>query len=328
MMEFGWRVPSYARPSTTAAETRALVPYFTKVEETGFASLWVIDHMLVAPNVYSTAWQDPMMTLAVAGAVTERIKLGTAILCAPMRHPTLTAKEVASLDNYAGGGRVILGVGTGHDEKEFESVGVKKSQRGKRTDEALELIGRLLSEDDVHFEGKYYQVEGISMYPRPEKPIPIWIGGGTQVHIVDNPDVPFMAPAVLERIGRNRGWICRSSGSSPEILKNDIDVVTEHLAKQKNMDTFTVAHAQWIHIVPSTNRDHVIEEQLAAYRTVMDCKRSDADLQSAYLFGTIDEMIERIRSIRDAGVEHLMINPLTMDPAQIDLFANEIMPNV
>ncbi len=328
MMEFGWRVPSFARPTTTAKETRAMVKYFAKVEETGFKSLWVIDHMLVAPNVYSTAWQDPIITLSVAAAVTEQIKLGTSILCAPMRHPTITAKEVASLDNYAGGGRVILGIGTGHDEKEFASVGVSKRERGKRTDEALALIGKLLTEDDVHFEGKYYQVDGISLYPRPETPIPIWIGGGTQVHVVDNPDVPFMAPAVLARIGRNKGWICRSSGSSPEILKNDVETVTNHLSETRGMDDFTVAHAQWIHIVPSTDRDKVITEQLAAYRSVMDVKRSDADLQSAYLFGTIDEMIERIRSIKDAGVEHLMLNPLRMDPEQIDLFAKEIIPNV
>ena len=327
-MDFGWRVPSYARPTTTAAETRAMVGYFAKVEETGFKSLWVIDHMLVAPNVYSTAWQDPIITLSVAAAVTEEIKLGTSILCAPMRHPTITAKEVASLDNYAGGGRVILGIGTGHDEKEFESVGVSKKERGKRTDEALELIKRLLTEDEVHYEGKYYRVDGISLYPRPEKPIPIWIGGGTQVHIVDNPDVPFMAPAVLDRIGRHSGWICRSAGSSPEILKSDIDTVTTHLAQAQSLDHFTVAHAQWIHIVPSTDRSKVIEEQLAAYRSVMDKKRSDEDLMSAYLFGTIDEIIERVRSIKEAGVEHLMLNPLTMDPEQLELCSQEIVPNI
>ena len=78
----------------------------------------------------------------------------------------------------------------------------------------------------------------------------------------------------------------------------------------------------------STNREIVIEEQLKAYRGVMDTKRSDEDLQSAYLFGTIDEMIERIRSIKGTGIEHLIINPLIEDPLQINLFANEIRPNL
>ena len=142
-MDFGWRVPSYARKTTTAAESRALVRYFAAVEERGFSALWVIDHLLVAPNVYSVAWQDPLITLAVAAGVTEQIHLGQAILCAPLRHPVITAKQIASLDHLAGGGRVILGIGTGHDEKEFQSVGVSKRERGRRTDEALELCRHL-----------------------------------------------------------------------------------------------------------------------------------------------------------------------------------------
>ncbi len=327
-MEIGWRVPSYARKWTKSAESRELVKYFTSVENYDFKSLWVIDHLFVASNVYSVAWQDPLITLAAAAAVTERIILGTAILCAPMRHPVLTAKEVASIEHYSGGGRLILGVGTGHDENEFQSVGVSKRERGRRTDEALKVIRRLLSEDEVHHEGRYYPLEGVSIYPRPEQQIPIWIGGGSQVHVVDNPDLPIMVPAVLERIARHEGWICRSSGTSPEIVKRDVNAVVERIKQKRSTKDFTVAHAQWLHIVESTNREIVIEEQLKAYRGVMDTKRSDEDLQSAYLFGTIEEMIERIRSIKGTGIEHLIINPLIEDPLQIKLFANEIRPNL
>ena len=328
-MDFGWRVPSYAGPATTPARARALVPYFAKVEEAGFSGLWVIDHLLVAPNVYSVAWQDPLMTLAVAAGATERIRLGTAILCAPLRHPTIIAKEVATLDSLSGGGRVVLGIGTGHDDMEFEAVGLARRERGKRTDEALEMIGLLLSGNEVSYRGAYYSVgDGTVLFPRPEKPIPIWIGGGSQVHVVDNVDTPAMAPAVLARIGRHDGWICRSSGTSPEIVAGDIASVRNYLGARRDMSGFTMSHAQWLHIVDSTDRRKVIAEQLAAYRTVMDVKRSDADLQSAYLFGTIDEMTARIRDLAGAGIDHLIINPLTDDPAQIDLFADKIMANV
>ena len=94
------------------------------------------------------------------------------------------------------------------------------------------------------------------------------------------------------------------------------------------MSTFTMSHAQWLHIVDSNDRERVIAEQLAAYRTVMDVKRSDGDLQNAYLFGTIDEMSDRIRALSSAGIDHLIINPLTDDHAQIDLFVNKIMANL
>ena len=223
---------------------------------------------------------------------------------------------------------MIVGIGTGHDELEFQSVGVSKRERGKRTDEALEVIRRLLSEDKVYHDGKFYPIDGISIYPRPERKIPIWIGGGSQVHVVDNPDQPIMVPAVLERIVSHEGWICRSSGTSPEIVKRDVQTVLERIKQKRSIKDFTVAHAQWLHIVDSTNRELVIKEQLEAYRTVMDVKRSDEDLRSAYLFGTIDEMIERIRSIKGTGIEHLIINPLTEDPLQIELFAKEIRPNL
>ncbi len=328
-MNFGWRVPSYARRQTTSDESRALVRYFPKVEAAGISAIWVIDHLLVAPKVYSTAWHDPMITLGVAAGVTEEVKLGTAILCAPFRHPTITAKETATLDHLAGGGRVILGVGTGHDDLEFAAVGVSRNQRGKRTDEALELIGLLLSGDDVHYEGRYYSVgENTSLYPRPEQPIPIWIGGGSQVHVVDNVDNPQMAPAVLARIQRHDGWICRSSGTSPEIIARDISAVRTHLSANRTMDDFTMSHAQWMHIVDSVDRDAVIAEQLRAYRNVMDAKRSDEDLRNAYLLGTVGEMIERIAALNNAGIDHLIINPLVDDPAQINMFAKQIMPNV
>lgn len=327
-MDFGWRVPSYARSTTPARETRELVDYFAKVEAAEFSGLWVIDHLLVAPNVYSTAWLDPMVTMSVAAGVTEEIRLGTAILCAPLRHPTVTAKEIASLDHLAGGGRVVLGIGTGHDDLEFAAVGVPRRERGKRTDEALALIRLLLSQDDVEFEGQFYSVDaGTSLYPRPARQIPIWIGGGSQVHIVDNIDTPNMAPAVLDRIGRHDGWICRSSGTSSEIIAGDISSVKNYLSDRRDVADFTMSHAQWVHVVDSTDRDQIIEQQLAAYRTVMDVKRSDEDLMNAYLFGAPDEIAGRIAELGAAGVDHLIINPLTNDPAQIEMFCRLIMPN-
>jgi len=135
-------------------------------------------------------------------------------------------------------------------------------------------------------------------------------------------------PAVLERIARHQGWICRSGGTSSEIVAEDISRVTQYLESRRPVDDFTVSHAQWFHIVSSTDREAIIDQQLAVYRTVMDDRRSDEDLMRAYLFGTIDEMVARIRDLKDAGVEHLIVNPVTDDLAQIDLFAKEIMPNV
>ena len=154
---------------------------------------------------------------------------------------------------------------------EFQSVGVSKRERGRRTDEALEVIRRLLSEDEVHHEGKYYPLEGVSIYPT---------AGADESPFGLEEDHKFMLLIILicqlwfqqclDRIARHEGWICRSSGTSPEIVKRDVNAVVERIKQKRSTKDFTVAHAQWLHIVESTNREIVIEEQLKAYRGVMD----------------------------------------------------------
>ena len=94
---------------------------------------------------YRTPWLDPIVSLTYASAVTTRVRLGTSTLVMPTRHPVLLAKELSTLQALSRD-RFILGVGTGWDEREFEAVGMRKSERGARTDEAVELVRRLLAE--------------------------------------------------------------------------------------------------------------------------------------------------------------------------------------
>lgn len=325
-MKFGCRVPSYAGSRISAADTRELSDYFRRVEEVGFEGLWVIDHLLVAPRVYSVAWQDPLVVLAAAAAVTERVSLGTAILVLPLRHPVMLAKQLSSIDAIAGGGRFVLGVGTGHDVDEFDAMGREKRRRGRLTDEYLAALRTLLSEESASFEGETISFKDVTFHPRPEQPIPIWVGGGSQVYIVDNPDEPTMAPAVLERIVSSNGWICRSSGTDEDIISRDVRLVKEQIqAQNRPDDDFTVSATQWVHFVEEGSREDIIAEQLKAYRTVMDSARSDDDLMKAYLFGTVEEIQQRIQRIGESGIDYLMINPLTPDPGQLDLIKKHVL---
>ena len=111
-MRVGLRLPSYAWPDATYDGVRRLGAYARQAEARGFDSLWVIEHLLVSPALYGVAWHDPLLVLAHVAAVTERARLGTAILVLPLRHPAIVAREVISLD-FLSGGRFILGVGTG-----------------------------------------------------------------------------------------------------------------------------------------------------------------------------------------------------------------------
>jgi len=136
-------------------------------------------------------------------AATERIKLGTSILVITMRNPVLTAKQLATLDVLSEG-RLILGAGAGWLREEFEALNAPFANHGPRMAEYLEVIRRCWTEDDPSFEGRYYKLGNVGVYPKPvQKPHPpVWVGG--------------FAEGALRRAARyGDGW---HAGGPPEFL--------------------------------------------------------------------------------------------------------------
>ena len=120
---------------------------------------------------------DGLMTLTAAAAATETIELKTAVYLLPLRHPVPVALQVAQLDQLSMG-RFVLGIGVGgEDPHEFWSCGVDPATRGARTNEALQILKRLWTEDGVTFQGKHFQIEDVTVYPKPFRPVPIFVGG-------------------------------------------------------------------------------------------------------------------------------------------------------
>jgi probable F420-dependent oxidoreductase len=324
-MKFGLRLPSYAWPDATYEQVRGLGAYARHAEEVGFDSLWVIEHLLVSPALYAVAWHDPLAVLAHVAAVTERVRLGTAILVLPLRHPAIVAREVLTLD-FLSGGRFILGVGTGWEEREFASVGVPLKERGARLDEGLEVIRRLLSEESVTHHGQFFNLDDVSMEPRPPRPPAIWIAGGSLGHAPETPDKPYIAPSVLARIARADGWMSRSSGSDASMVKADWVVVQDHLrAIGRDPQTLTFAHTQFVHISEAPTREQAIAEQGPLFTRVMGDHRSFEDLAASYLMGTTDDIQRRIADLKAVGLQELIITPVTNDPRQLDLLAMHVV---
>ncbi|HKP19632.1 MAG TPA: TIGR03619 family F420-dependent LLM class oxidoreductase, partial [Gaiellaceae bacterium] len=148
-----------------------------RAEELGYDSIWAGDHIS-----YRNPILDIVVALSTFAAVTERITLGAGIVLLPLRHPSVVAKEFASLD-YVSGGRVILGVGVGGEgAKDFEAVGVPVRERGARTDEALRALRALFGEQQASFGGRFFSFDGISIEPRPAQPggPPLWVGGRSE----------------------------------------------------------------------------------------------------------------------------------------------------
>ena len=124
---FGVFLPSYIWAGDGAERSRGIRTFARTVEDLGFDSLFITDHLLAAKRFYSVSFLEPLAALAVAAGVTERVRLGTSILIMPLRNPVLLAKELATLQ-FLSENRVILGAGVGWNDAEYEAVGVHKAR--------------------------------------------------------------------------------------------------------------------------------------------------------------------------------------------------------
>ena len=122
---------------------------------------------------------DPIIRMAYATSVTKRIRVLSSVTVLPLHHPVRLAHQIMTLDNLSSG-RAILGVGAGGETpKQFEAFGIPVSERGKRTDEYIEIMQGLWTQDSFTYRGKFFQFEDIVMEPKPfQKPHPpVWVGG-------------------------------------------------------------------------------------------------------------------------------------------------------
>lgn len=324
-MRFGLRIPSYAWPDLTFSQSRDLLDYCRRIDDLPFEDIWVIDHLLVSKGVYGVSWIDSMTMLAAAAGVTERVGLGTAALVLPLRHPVVLAKEIASLQALSAG-RFRFGVAIGWDPAEFEAVGVPLRERGKRTDEAMEIIHLLLTEERVSYEGRFWQIDDVTIYPRAPVAPPLWVAGGTLTHAPDTPDKPYIAPGVLNRIGKADGWMARSSGSDPGDVRSDWLAVQDHLANEgREPGTLTFGATQFLHVVPDVPTSEAWTRQQPLFKAVMGDHRTNDDLQASYLTGSVEDMRATITGLREAGLEYLILTPLASDAAQLDLIVEHIV---
>ena len=177
-------------PSVSYREGGAGVLRLAKaIEEIGFDQLDIFDHVVMG---YPTATREaPMyppkmpilealMALSHVAAVTERIGLGTEVLVLPQRQPVLVAKQVSTLDTLSGG-RMRLGIGVGWQESEYDALEEDFRSRGKRMDEAIEVLRAYWRDEHVDYRGAFYSSTAMAMEPKPPQggKLPIWIGGAS-----------------------------------------------------------------------------------------------------------------------------------------------------
>ncbi|WP_369032373.1 LLM class F420-dependent oxidoreductase [Streptomyces adonidis] len=173
----------YTEPWEASAGPAELLDIARTADRAGFSYLASCDHVAIprrlAPAM-STVWYDPVATLAHLAAVTERVRLLSHVAVVGLRHPLLTAKQYATLDHLSGG-RLILGVGAGHVQEEFEVLGVDFDRRGAVLDETIDALRAALGPDEFpEHHGKLFDFEGLGQRPRPaQERVPLWVGGSS-----------------------------------------------------------------------------------------------------------------------------------------------------
>ncbi|MGH2512830.1 MAG: TIGR03619 family F420-dependent LLM class oxidoreductase [Candidatus Limnocylindrales bacterium] len=324
---FGVFLPSYIWAGDGPQRSRGIREFARTVEDLGFDSLFITDHLLAAQRFYSVSFLEPLVALAVAAGVTERVRLGTSILIMPLRNPVLLAKELATLQ-FLSENRVILGAGVGWNEAEYEAVGVRKSERGKRTDEMLEILVPLLEGRTVTYHGQFYSVDDVFIEPRASQRPEIWIGGGSQLADPKSPDLPRFVESVKARVLAADGWIPRPTCPPDDIARDWTELQAYYRDHGRDPDTCVVAHENFLHLVLTDDPVRAREEQHRAFLKVMSAERGPEYLESVYLFGTPDEVIASLQARVDAGVEYFVLHTMTPDPAQLKDWVERIIPNV
>ncbi|MEU6660594.1 LLM class F420-dependent oxidoreductase [Streptomyces sp. NPDC046821] len=156
-------------------------------DRSGFDYIASCDHVGIPrrlADAMSTTWYDPVATLSYLAGITENVRLMSHVAIVGLRQPLATAKQYATLDHLSGG-RLVLGVGAGHVQEEFEALGVDFERRGAVLDEAIDALKAALGQEEYpEFKGERFAFSGLGQKPRPtQERVPVWVGGSSSAAV-------------------------------------------------------------------------------------------------------------------------------------------------
>ena len=254
---------------------------------------------------------EPMTTMAAVAARTRQLKFGPSVLVAPFRSPVLAARELAMID-YLSNGRVLPAFGIGAEqEREFQAAGVPFKERGRRTDEAIRVMRRCWEDDEVDFAGEFWQLEKITVLPKPvQRPLPLWIGGNSE--------------AAMRRAGQlGDGWI--PSFITPARFRRGVEKVTAVAgAAGREVPADHFGALVYFHL-----DDDPARARAAALPFVPRNRVDDATLAECAAFGPPGLLLERLEQYVAGGGSKFIVRPMCAPERmleQIGRLADEVVP--
>lgn len=288
-------------------------------ERLGFDSAWLSDHVFGLVGSQANPFYECWTTCSALAAETNKIKLGQLVLCNPFRHPPLLAKMGATLDSISEG-RLILGLGTGWAENEFDAYGYpfeKPATRVRRVAEAAQIIRKMWTEEKASFKGRHYEVEDAYCFPQPvQKPHPpiMIAGSGEQL--------------TLKTVARHADWSNFTAWfGSVEAFKSKVDVLSKH-CDTVGRDIQEITKSFAVYVLIGEDRDEA--ETKEAYFNETMAKRWGAGFdRKAPLRGTPEDIIGQINDYREAGVDYFIVRFMGGDfEREAKVFADHVLPHV
>ena len=283
----------------------SVLRFIDECERWDIDSVWVSDR-IAAPR----ATLDPIVFMSYMASRMRNMKFGTSALVLPTRHPVVLAKQLATLD-FLCKGRLLLVVGIGGDDsKDFAATGVRKEERGKRGDEAITLMKKLWTEENVTFEGQFFSVQQLTLLPRPyqkEGP-PVWVGGRSK--------------AAFRRTGRLAdGWLV--SSVSPREMSEGIEAIRVH-AKEAGRE---IAEDHYGVLMPyffARNTDEAL-----AIAEPSAVRRKDIPVLDYAALGTVETIRQKVQAYIDVGATKFVMRPCGPKESlhgQVETLAKEVIP--
>ena len=274
-----------------------------RCDTAGVDSLWQTDRL-----ISNEPFLECMSVMAGLTGSTKTIKFGMNVASMGLRDPLQTAKQCATID-YLSGGRLLPAFGLGSNRsRDFIASGTSTKARGQKMNEALEIMNRLWTGEEVTFEGKHYQYDKASIRPCPvQVPLPLWIGGSSD--------------AAIERTAKyGTGW--QASFDTPEEAGVIVDKILAAAVKQgRSIDIdhfgagFGVRFGSW-------------DEEPVKKMTADFEKRTGKQAARGLVVGGSDEILERIQAYVDRGVSKFILRPIGNGDAEMKEQTEQIIEEI
>ena len=293
-MKIGVILPAAEGDGNTETPEWPIVRSFARAAEAhGLDSVWMFDHFFYRPATGPIEGQHEAWTIVSAvAAATQRVEIGTLVLCATFRSPALVAKMAASADDVSGG-RLILGLGAGWHDPEYDAFGFAKDHRVDRFEEVLQIVCPLLRGETVTIEGRYHEVHDAALAPAPGRRIPVLVAA--------------FGPRMLRLAARHAdAWNTAWYGTPDDRLGERL-AAFEAAVEAEGRDAGTISRTVGVTV---RDPEHPVS--------------GNDDSEDTSFSGSVDELAGVIDAYADLGIDHLILVLQPMTEASLDRLARAV----